>query len=55
VMPTELAGELTRHARLRNIIIHRYLMVNYEKLYEEAQKLMRHMEDFERCPKRVLC
>jgi uncharacterized protein YutE (UPF0331/DUF86 family) len=49
VMPTDLAGELTRCVGLRNIIIHGYLTIEYEKLYEKTLKLMKHMKEFERC------
>jgi uncharacterized protein YutE (UPF0331/DUF86 family)/predicted nucleotidyltransferase len=49
VIQTALAEELTRHATLRNIIIHRYLAIDYEKLYKEAQKLLKHVAEFEKC------
>jgi uncharacterized protein YutE (UPF0331/DUF86 family)/predicted nucleotidyltransferase len=48
VIQTALAEELTRHTTLRNIIIHRYLAIDYEKLYEEAQKLLKHVAEFEK-------
>jgi uncharacterized protein YutE (UPF0331/DUF86 family) len=32
---------------LRKIIIHRYLAVDYEKLYEQALKLVEHASEFE--------
>jgi uncharacterized protein YutE (UPF0331/DUF86 family) len=32
---------------LRNIIIHRYLAVDHEKLYEESLKLVKHAGEFE--------
>jgi uncharacterized protein YutE (UPF0331/DUF86 family)/predicted nucleotidyltransferase len=48
VVDASLAEQLTHHIALRNIIIHRYLAIDYEKLYEEALKLMKHARDFER-------
>ena len=48
VINASLAEQLTHHITLRNIIIHRYLAIDYEKLYEEALKLIKHANDFER-------
>jgi uncharacterized protein YutE (UPF0331/DUF86 family)/predicted nucleotidyltransferase len=48
VINASLAEQLTHHIALRNIIIHRYLTIDYEKLYEEALKLTKHASDFER-------
>jgi len=49
VIQAALAEELTRHMTLRNIIVHRYLTIDYERLYEETQKLLKHATDFEKC------
>jgi len=38
-MPKELAKELTRIAGLRNILVHRYLEINLNKLYEAAREI----------------
>ena len=48
VIQQSLVEELTHHIALRNIIIHRYLVIDYEKLYEKALKLVEHARDFER-------
>jgi len=48
VIKATLAEELTRHITLRNIIIHRYLAIDYERLYEEARRLLKHVEEFEK-------
>jgi len=48
VIKATLAEELTRHTTLRNIIIHRYLAIDYERLYEEARRLLKHVEEFEK-------
>ena len=48
VMQTSLAEELTRHVTLRNIIVHRYLAIDYEKLYEETWRLLKHVTEFEK-------
>ncbi|MCL7383757.1 MAG: DUF86 domain-containing protein [Thaumarchaeota archaeon] len=48
VVDASLAEQLTHHIALRSIIIHRYLAIDYEKLYEEALKLTKHARDFER-------
>jgi uncharacterized protein YutE (UPF0331/DUF86 family)/predicted nucleotidyltransferase len=47
VLQASLAEELTHHVALRNIIIHRYLAVDHEKLYEESLKLVKHAGEFE--------
>ena len=48
VMQRSLAEELIRHVALRNIIIHRYLTIDYEKLHKEALKLLKHVNEFEK-------
>jgi len=54
VIPRELAEELVKRIRLRNIIVHRYLDVDYEELYSDAPKLIAAAEEFERCVVRFL-
>jgi uncharacterized protein YutE (UPF0331/DUF86 family)/predicted nucleotidyltransferase len=49
VIQAALAEELTRHITLRNIIVHRYLTIDYKRLYEETRKLLKHATDFEKC------
>ena len=39
-MPRELARELTKVAGLRNILVHRYLEINLNKLYEVAHEIV---------------
>ncbi|UNQ74396.1 type VII toxin-antitoxin system HepT family RNase toxin [Infirmifilum sp. NZ] len=48
VIPEELASELIKRIRLRNIIIHRYLDVDYDELYSDAPRLIAAAEEFER-------
>ncbi|RLF09543.1 MAG: hypothetical protein DRJ98_07965 [Thermoprotei archaeon] len=38
-IPKELADELTKIAGLRNILVHRYLEINLDKLYEAAREI----------------
>lgn len=38
-IPRELAEELTRIAGLRNILVHRYLEINLNKLYDAAREI----------------
>ena len=46
VIDKELKEKLIRGIRLRNLIIHRYLEVDYRKLYEEATKLEEITKEF---------
>ena len=39
VMPQKLAEELSEMARVRNILVHRYVELNHELLYEAAERL----------------
>jgi len=39
-IPKELAEELTKIAGLRNILVHRYLEINLNKLYEAAHEIV---------------
>ena len=48
VIPQRLAKELADCIRLRNIIIHRYLDIDYEQLYKEAERLTRLAKSFEK-------
>jgi len=54
VIPEELASEIIKRIRLRNIIVHRYLDVDYDELYNDASKLIAITEEFERCVVRFL-
>jgi len=49
VIQAALAEELTRHMALRNVIVHRYLAIDYERLYEETKRLLKHVPEFEKC------
>jgi len=49
VIQATLAEELTRHTALRNVIVHRYLAIDYEGLYEETKRLLKHVPEFEKC------
>ena len=46
VISQELRNELTKAIRLGNIIVHRYLEVDYAKLYEEAERLKKIVQEF---------
>ena len=48
VIDKKLKEEIIREIRLRNIIIHRYLEIDYRKLYEESEKLEGIVKEFER-------
>jgi len=48
VIPRELADEVVKRVRLRNIIIHRYLDIDYEELYNDAQKLIGLTKEYEK-------
>ncbi len=41
LMPRELAEDVARLAGLRNILVHRYLEVDPERLYEAAQRIVK--------------
>ncbi|MEM0481364.1 MAG: HepT-like ribonuclease domain-containing protein [Nitrososphaerota archaeon] len=47
VISPELGNELAKAITLRNIIVHRYLEVDYAKLYEEAERLKQIVQKFE--------
>lgn len=44
----ELMDMIINGIRLRNIIIHRYIEVDYGKLYEESEKLEEMVKKFEK-------
>ena len=48
IIDKKLKEEIIREIRLRNIIIHRYLEIDYRKLYEESEKLEVIVKEFER-------
>jgi len=48
VIPEGLAGEVIRRIRLRNIIIHRYLDVDYDELCNDIHKLVEIAGEYER-------
>jgi len=48
VIAGKLGEDILKGARLRNIIIHRYLEVDYRKLYEESGELGEVVGEFER-------
>ncbi|MCX8204986.1 MAG: DUF86 domain-containing protein [Candidatus Nezhaarchaeota archaeon] len=48
VINGELSSRLIEALKLRNIIIHRYMEIDYDRLYAEARSLVRLAEDFEK-------
>jgi len=48
VIPEQLVKELIRRVKTRNILIHRYLEVNYDELYNDTSKLIDLARRFER-------
>jgi len=38
-MPRDLAEDLAKHAGLRNILVHRYLEIKREILYETVEEI----------------
>lgn len=48
VVSREVGEELMRMVKLRNIIIHRYLEVDYSKLYDEAGELIGYIRELEK-------
>jgi len=46
VIPGDLASRLSSAARLRNLLVHRYWVINDEKVYESAKKGLKDFEDF---------
>jgi len=42
------ADEVVKRVRLRNIIIHRYLDIDYEELYNDTQKLIGLTKEYEK-------
>ena len=48
VLSEELGKRLINATRLRNVIVHRYLEIDYEKLYEESSKLIDIATEFEK-------
>jgi len=48
VIPEQLAEELVRRVKTRNILIHRYLEVDYDELFNDAPKLIDLAHRFER-------
>ncbi|PUA31944.1 MAG: hypothetical protein B7O98_08130 [Zestosphaera tikiterensis] len=47
VIPEQLVEELIKRMKVRNIIIHRYLDVDYEELYKDTHKLISLTHEFE--------
>jgi uncharacterized protein YutE (UPF0331/DUF86 family)/predicted nucleotidyltransferase len=46
ILPFELAARIEEYVGLRNILVHRYMVVDHERLYEEARMLVKVAEDF---------
>jgi len=46
VIPEGLASRLSSAARLRNLLVHRYWVINDEKVYESVKRGLRDFEDF---------
>jgi uncharacterized protein YutE (UPF0331/DUF86 family) len=54
VLPSDLASRLASAARLRNLLVHRYWVVEDEKVYESVRGGLRDFEDFVRYIREVL-
>ncbi len=48
IIPPELAEELYKFIAWRNILVHRYIEVDYSKLYEDSKKLASIVREFEK-------
>ncbi len=48
VTGSEVCRYFINAIKLRNIIVHRYLEIDYDKLYEESRKLIHYAKEFER-------
>ncbi|RLE91549.1 MAG: hypothetical protein DRN04_12535 [Thermoprotei archaeon] len=48
IIPSELAEELYKFIAWRNILVHRYIEVDYSKLYEDSKKLASIVREFEK-------
>lgn len=46
VIPRDLASKLSSAARLRNLLVHRYWVINDEKVYESVKKSVKDFEFF---------
>ena len=48
VINSEIHNYFTKAIKLRNVIVHRYLDIDYDVLYEEAKKLINNAKEFEK-------
>lgn len=48
IITKELADEIVKRVRLRNIIVHRYLDIDYDELYNDIKKLIEVAGEFEK-------
>ena len=48
ILPSELAQELYKFTTWRNILVHRYIEIDYSKLYEDSKKLADIVRKFEK-------
>jgi len=46
ILPIELAARMEEYVGLRNILVHRYIAIDHERLYEEAKILIKVAEGF---------
>jgi uncharacterized protein YutE (UPF0331/DUF86 family) len=46
ILPFKLAARIEEYVGLRNILVYRYMVIDHERLYEEAKKLVKVAEDF---------
>jgi uncharacterized protein YutE (UPF0331/DUF86 family)/predicted nucleotidyltransferase len=46
MLPVELAAKMEGCVGLRNILVHRYMVIDHERLYEEAKMLIKVAEEF---------
>ena len=46
ILPIELAARMEEYVGLRNILVHRYMAIGHERLYEEAKILIKVAEGF---------
>jgi len=46
ILSIELADRMEEYMGLRNILVHRYIAIDHERLYEEARMLIKVSEGF---------
>jgi uncharacterized protein YutE (UPF0331/DUF86 family) len=54
ILPAGLAAEMEKCVGLRNLLVHRYMLIDYGRLYEEARGLPKVAEDFVKAMENLL-